>query len=340
MGVFYCPLCRLTAFTGRRHLYSGSHQQRLREALGRLQAKVQLARKMIKNAVVVKYEAGEHEQLFWCLCCKQEVKRHLSHGSLTVLHGGLLQHMASLEHKKEANKFWWENKAEAKLKQQFLISPEDYERFKSSLVKALDAYEEKEDEVIKEMASHIREVEQSRQEMVHAVLEPQTGTEFCDESSAFSTPGGHKSDITIITEEQLGPSMIQKTPDLDWMEGNHALTFIGHQESEGKGNVHTGAKPPWLLQDEEEFGSKQQIGPSYEEFLKEKEKQKLKKLPADRVGANFDHTSQTGEGWLPSFGRVWNHGRRWQSRHQFKAESIKERDSQRKTRKRPKSELQ
>ncbi|XP_007062452.2 centrosomal AT-AC splicing factor [Chelonia mydas] len=338
MGVFYCPLCHLTAFVGRRHLYSGSHQRRLREALGRLQAKVQLARKMIKNAVVAKYDAGEHEQLFWCLCCKQEVKKHLSHGSLTVLHGGLLQHMASLEHKKEANKFWWENKAEAKLKQQFLISPEDYERFKSSLVKALDAFEEKEDEVIKEMASHIREVEQSRQEMVHAVLEPQTETEFCDESSAFSTPGGHKSDFTIITEEQLGPSVTQITPDLDWMEENHALTFIGHQESEGKGNVHTGAKPPWLMQDEEEFGSKHQIGPSYEEFLKEQEKQKLKKLPADRVGANFDHTSETGEGWLPSFGRVWNHGRRWQSRHQFKAESGKEKG--RKTRKRPKSEVQ
>uniref|UniRef100_A0A8C8VJ38 Coiled-coil domain containing 84 n=1 Tax=Pelusios castaneus TaxID=367368 RepID=A0A8C8VJ38_9SAUR len=171
MGVFYCPFCRLTTFAGRRHLYSASHQRRLREALGRLQAKVQLARKMVKNAVVVKYEAGEHDQVFWCLCCKQDVKRHLSHGNLTVLHGGLLQHMASLEHKKEANKFWWENKAEAKLKQEFLISPEDYERFKSSLVKALDAYEEREDEVIKKMASHIREVEQSRQEMVQAVLE-------------------------------------------------------------------------------------------------------------------------------------------------------------------------
>ncbi|NWX39863.1 CCD84 protein, partial [Steatornis caripensis] len=112
-------------------------------------------------------------------------------------------------------------------------------------------------------------------------------------------------------------------PDLNWMEPGQALTFIGHQETEGKGNVHTGAKPPWLTEEEEEEeeGSKQQIGPSYEEFLKQKEKQKLKKLPAERVGANFDHTSQTGNGWLPSFGRVWNHGRRWQSRHQFRTES-------------------
>ncbi|NWU59133.1 CCD84 protein, partial [Dromas ardeola] len=113
---------------------------------------------------------------------------------------------------------------------------------------------------------------------------------------------------------------MQTGPDFNWMESGQALTFIGHQETEGKGNVHTGAKPPWLM-DEEEDGSKQQIGPSYEEFLKQKEKQKLKKLPAERVGANFDHTSQTGESWLPSFGRVWNHGRRWQSRHQFRTES-------------------
>ena len=46
------------------------------------------------------------------------------------------------------------------------------------------------------------------------------------------------------------------------------------------------------------------------------EKQKLKKLPPDRVGANFDHSSSTSAGWLPSFGRVWNNGRRWQSRYQ------------------------
>lgn len=30
-----------------------------------------------------------------------------------------------------------------------------------------------------------------------------------------------------------------------------------------------GAKPPWLTEEDEEDGSKQQIGPSYEEFLKQ-----------------------------------------------------------------------
>lgn len=75
-----------------------------------------------------------------------------------------------------------------------------------------------------------------------------------------------------------------------------------------------------MIQEEEHSSGNLPIGPSYEEFLKEKEKEKLKKLPPERVGANFDHTSNTSAGWLPSFGRVWNNGRRWQSRHQFKTE--------------------
>lgn len=63
-----------------------------------------------------------------------------------------------------------------------------------------------------------------------------------------------------------------------------------------------------------------EIGPSLQDFLKQKEQEKLRKLPANRVGANFDHSSQTDANWLPSFGRVWNSGRRWQSRHQFREE--------------------
>ncbi|EHH23495.1 hypothetical protein EGK_06970 [Macaca mulatta] len=256
-----CPLCRQTFFCGRGHVYSRKHQRQLKEALERLLPQVEAARKAIRAAQVERY-VPEHERCCWCLCCGCEVREHLSHGNLTVLYGGLLEHLASPEHKKATNKFWWENKAEVQMKEKFLVTPQDYVRFKKSMVKGLDSYEEKEDEVIKEMAAQIREVEQSRQEVVRSVLE----------------------DIP------------------------------------GVGNIHSGATPPWMIQDEY-IGGNQEIGPSYEEFLKEKEKQKLKKLPPDRVGANFDHSSRTSAGWLPSFGRVWNNGRRWQSRHQFKTEA-------------------
>nr|XP_047919435.1 centrosomal AT-AC splicing factor isoform X2 [Anser cygnoides] len=170
------------------------------------------------------------------------------------------------------------------------------------------------------MAARIREAERRQRETVQAALEPHTEPELCAGPSVCSSTAAPTRDSSH-NAEQPGPSSMQTGPDLNWMESGQALTFIGHQETEGKGNVHTGAKPPWLTEEDEGDGSEQQIGPSYEEFLRQKDKQKLKKLPADRVGANFDHTSQTGDSWLPSFGRVWNHGRRWQSRHQFRAES-------------------
>lgn len=47
-------------------------------------------------------------------------------------------------------------------------------------------------------------------------------------------------------------------------------------------------------------------------FLVEREKKA--KLPANRVGAKFDHTAKTSNDWLPSFGRVWSKGRRLQSK--------------------------
>ncbi|KAM4848424.1 centrosomal AT-AC splicing factor isoform X2 [Urocitellus parryii] len=165
-----CPLCRQTFFCGRGHVYSRKHQRQLKAALERLLPQVEAARKAVRAAQVERY-VPEHDRCCWCLCCSCEVQKHLSHGNLTVLHGGLLEHLASPEHKKATNKFWWENKAEVQMKEKFLISPQDYARFKKSMVKSLDSYEEKEDEVIKEMAAQIREVEQSRQEVVRSVLE-------------------------------------------------------------------------------------------------------------------------------------------------------------------------
>lgn len=88
---------------------------------------VEAARKAVRAAQVERY-VPEHERRCWCLCCGCEVRKHLSHGNLTVLHGGLLEHLASPEHKKATNRFWWENKAEFQMKEKFLISPQDYAR--------------------------------------------------------------------------------------------------------------------------------------------------------------------------------------------------------------------
>ncbi|XP_054580587.1 centrosomal AT-AC splicing factor isoform X1 [Eptesicus fuscus] len=320
-----CSLCRQTFFCGRGHVYSRKHRRQLQAALDRLLPQVragrpvEAARKAVRSAQVERY-VPEHERRCWCLCCGCEVRTHLSHGTLTVLHGGLLEHLASPEHKKATNRFWWENKAEFQLKEKFLISPQDYAQFKKSMVKGLDSYEDKEDEVIREMAAHIRAVEHSRQEVVRSILESQA---VPDPEEGSSAPGSWKGTTSQVASTSQWPPYLDlpPAPELDWMETGQPLTFIGHQDTPGVGNIHSGATPPWMAQDEEHSSGNQPIGPSYEEFLKEKEKQKLKKLPPDRVGANFDHSSSTSAGWLPSFGRVWNNGRRWQSRHQFKTEA-------------------
>ncbi|TSP36117.1 Coiled-coil domain-containing protein 84 [Bagarius yarrelli] len=132
--------------------------------------------------------------------------------------------------------------------------------------------------------------------------------------------------------EQPGPSRIHPFTQSLWDESGAGLTFIGHQQASVSGNIHTGAVPPWLLEDPEDDStckSQDIIGPSVQDFLKHKEQQKLKKLPANRVGANFDHSSQTSADWLPSFGRVWNSGRRWHSRHQFRQEQTQNRQKRR-----------
>ncbi|XP_030076509.1 coiled-coil domain-containing protein 84 [Microcaecilia unicolor] len=333
MGVFYCQICRQTFFSGKSHSYEKKHQQRLKAVLGTYLKKVEAACKMINSAEVVKYNFIEHEQNIWCYCCQVEVKKHMSNGNLTVIYGGLLEHLASPEHRKETNKFWWENKADVKLKQRFLVLSEDYERFKLSVTTALENYEEMEDVHIKEVAAHIRKVEQSRLEMVQGILEPQSEIEDSERPSASGVPVNSGSGLTFDAEpEDPWAADVHVAPELDWMEAGQSLTFIGHQEPSVNGNVHSGATPPWLMQDDAEATESrlQEIGPSFEEFQKQQEKEKLRKLPPNRVGANFDHSSQTDEGWLPSFGRVWNNGRRWQSRHQFRRENDEKRAVRRK----------
>ncbi|NXY25114.1 CCD84 protein, partial [Atrichornis clamosus] len=307
MAVHYCGLCRRSAFTGRRHLYSVGHRRRLREVLTRLQEATAAARAAATDvdAAVRRYDPAEHDGRVWP------------------------------EHRRETARFWRENRAEAALRERCLVPTEEYERFARTLERALAEHQRREEERIlqvplattgtgpasapvwprltalyPQMAADIREAERRQRETVQAALqvgEPYpalAGTGHC-----AVQPHRHRVRSGGTGGGWPGPSRMQTGPDVAWMESGQVLTFIGHQETEG--NVHTGAKPPWLT--EEEDGSKQ-IGPSYEEFLKHKEKQKLKKLPVDRVGANFDHTSQTSDSWLPSFGRVWNHGRRWQSR--------------------------
>ncbi|XP_007245331.3 coiled-coil domain-containing protein 84 isoform X1 [Astyanax mexicanus] len=328
MGPFYCEICRQTDFSGKGHIYGKSHQSKLKVVLVKFLEKVKEARRCIKRPQVEKFDAVEHEQKFWCYCCQQEIQKHVTDGRVTVLHGALLEHMSTREHRTKTHAFWWKNKADPKLKEKFIITEEEAERLKEEVAKTLEQYEEKEDTLLKEQADIIRSQEHHRLEVLQSLREPdpesqepaehnqqemeQTACMSSDTATSFYVASyGHA--------QQAGPS--HEDPFMEDL--GHGLTFIGHQDSSGCGNIHTGAVPPWLLEDpedEEADSLQKEIGPSVQEFLKHKEQEKLKKLPPNRVGANFDHGSHTDANWLPSFGRVWNSGRRWQSRHQFRQE--------------------
>ncbi|XP_051552142.1 centrosomal AT-AC splicing factor-like isoform X2 [Myxocyprinus asiaticus] len=325
MGAFYCSICRKTDFSGKGHIYGKSHQSKLKIVIVKFMEKVKEARRTIKNPQVEKY-SPDHDVKFWCYCCGLEVQKHVTDSNITVLHGGLLEHMSTLDHRKNTLKFWWENKADPKLRDKFIVTEEETDRFKSEVVKALEQFEENSDVFIKEQAAVIRSQEQHRLEVLQALSEPDPELlqpaelgQHNNEHTASSHSGTYEMGVLPESSHDNLPSHSQ------WNDSGLGLTFVGYQDSSS--SVHTGAVPPWLLEEPDEgLGSGQQeMGPSLQEFLKHKEHEKLRKLPPNRVGANFDHSSHTDANWLPSFGRVWNSGRRWQSRHHFREEEVKTR---------------
>ncbi|XP_028270026.1 centrosomal AT-AC splicing factor [Parambassis ranga] len=327
MGAYYCSICRQTTFNGKGHIFGKNHQSRLRVVLLKFLEKVKEARRTLKKPQVEKFDCTQHKQTFWCYCCALEIERNVTDGNMTVLYGGLLEHMATQEHRKNTHTFWWENKADPKFRDKVIITKEETEKFKTEVANVLESFVEKEDEYIKQEADHIRAQEKNRQEVIQSLLERDAepelfkgpnGTDPCAEdsvSSQFMAQG---------SGQQNGGSFVDSVVEVPRTATGQGLTFIGYQDSSSSGNVHTGAVPPWLQDDPLEGTSggavHPEIGPSLQDFLKQKEQEKLRKLPPNRVGANFDHSSHTDANWLPSFGRVWNSGRRWQSRHQFRQE--------------------
>ncbi|KAK0142336.1 Coiled-coil domain-containing protein 84 [Merluccius polli] len=351
MGAFYCAVCRQTFFCGKKHIFGKSHQSRLRVVILKFIEKVKEARRTIKRPQVERLDGTQQGGTFWCYCCGVETERNVTDGNMVVLHGGLLEHMATPEHKKNTQRFWWEYKADPKLRDKVLITTEDTERFKAEVANALASYVDKEDTVVQQHTAMIHCQERHRLAVLQSIVEPEVEQELSNGCQSQEMPVEEAS-RPLGWKEKAGPSWGEPMADGQWAGPEKGLTFIGNQDSSNGGNVHTGAVPPWLQDDPLKGGSVAEVGPNLQDFLKHskkrltlrtrilppllilthlrvlvrlffvfpEEQEKLRKLPPNRVGANFDHNSQTNADWLPSFGRVWNSGRRWQSRSQFREE--------------------
>uniref|UniRef100_A0A665VAQ3 Coiled-coil domain containing 84 n=1 Tax=Echeneis naucrates TaxID=173247 RepID=A0A665VAQ3_ECHNA len=171
MGAYYCAVCRQTTFTGKGHIFGKSHQSKLRVVLLKFLEKVKEARRTLKKPQVEKFDCTQPKQKFWCYCCGLEVDRNVTDGNMTVLYGGLLEHMATPEHRKNTHKFWWDNKADPKLRDKVIITVEETERFKAELANVLESFVEQEDEFIKQQADLIKTQERHRQEVLQSLFE-------------------------------------------------------------------------------------------------------------------------------------------------------------------------
>lgn len=58
-------------------------------------SQVKEARRTLKKPQVEKFDCTEHKETFWCYCCGLEIERNVTDGNMTVLYGGLLEHMAT-----------------------------------------------------------------------------------------------------------------------------------------------------------------------------------------------------------------------------------------------------
>lgn len=56
---------------------------------------VKEARRTLKKPQVEKFDCTQHKQMFWCYCCSAEVEKHVTDDNMTVMHGGLVEHMAT-----------------------------------------------------------------------------------------------------------------------------------------------------------------------------------------------------------------------------------------------------
>ncbi|XP_062610983.1 centrosomal AT-AC splicing factor-like [Saccostrea cucullata] len=303
----YCSLCRFSHKKKRKHIYSIRHQNVVNNILEKFMKKITEARSSLESPQIesAHYERGAK---FWCHFCVEEYIKHMELDTCTVKYGGLIEHIASFEHKRKMYNFFYENKVDESKRHPdlFHLSEEDLKKFQEKVAIYAKKHDATRKEKIEKSAIRIKIIEAVRKQMVQSEQFSMVQPQIIQNSNPE-----RRNVLNYVTP---GTVLENKATLLAKGEG---LTFIGsHVYNSKEGNIHSGAPPPWLLSSNEESTSNE-IGPTEETFKAHLEREKKKKLPANRVGANFDHQQNTDQSWLPSFGRVWSKGGRQQSKKYF-----------------------
>ncbi|XP_078581720.1 centrosomal AT-AC splicing factor-like [Branchiostoma floridae x Branchiostoma japonicum] len=306
----YCDVCRRHHSQGRKHVYSRTHRDNINAIVNKYGKKVKIAKPVLKHPVV---ESGVNDENFWCYFCGCEVKKHDTTTTSTMKYGGFFRHLASQEHRQKTFSYWWDNRIEKSLKNSFLLTQEDYGKYKKRLVDAVALWEASQQKITSKPDTQRSSSDQSSSSQAQANLsEPLPSSNLSDaQHQKVQKATRQVQDLqrkTIVKPNSKAMYTIEA-------HGENLTCVQLPKELGACGNVHTGATPPWLWKDDDVTdiagaSSSKQIGPTVEDLQKHK---KQKTLPKGRVGADFDRGSSSadGEEWLPSFGRVWQVGRRW-----------------------------
>ncbi|KAK3594609.1 hypothetical protein CHS0354_015000 [Potamilus streckersoni] len=300
----YCPLCKTSHKKKKKHLYSKRHKEILQNILRKFENKIQTAKATLFNPEIqpLEFEKGAK---FWCYFCAKEVEKHTQEDFCVIQYGGLLCHIASDEHLGKLLQFFWDNIVERSLKSKYILMANELEIFKKTSFLAVKKYEKSLEILRKQMAEKIHSVEQKRRQHINQSIWEKSMTSLTRHNVQMLPP---KSSST--KQKPVGKRTISAY--------GKGLTWIQYKcFDEDKGNIFTEATPPWLCVDEEDGDKQTEIGPTVQDYQKYLQREKKKRLPSTRVGAKFDHNAETSAQWLPSFGGVWNQGRRLQSKQYF-----------------------
>lgn len=345
----FCKICRFNHTQKRKHIFTTKHKQEMKCILQKFGSKIKLSRPYLNNPVI---QEGEYEpgSMFWCHCCSGNFVKHVTDRFKTILFGGVIEHLASNEHLEATEMFWHLNGPDKKFKTSFVISKTDFNLYKEKLVPLVDKYNDKKEEKTKELACSIKVQQTSRLFVndtpdqfinnVPRVIYRTVRNKF----GVLQNPTGYHDNVRVWkggimkykqNSDQIIPSRYQSKQKLRDRNYSTSGRFLHTVSAEGEGlskvtvnmnanhgNIHNGATPPWLRKDNETDEKSIAIGPSEEDFKKHLKRKEKSKLNPNRVGANFDHSTDKDAGgdWLPSFGRVWNQGARWKSRKEYHKE--------------------
>ncbi|XP_065656052.1 centrosomal AT-AC splicing factor isoform X2 [Hydra vulgaris] len=314
----YCNVCRINHTLGKKHNFTKKHKLALKILIEKFGKKISECYIYFQNPVIFEAKSEDESSMtVWCHFCKTNCIKHVTDKFKTILYGGIFEHLSSEKHWKSTDEFWITNSVDQKEKSTFLISMADMLLYKKKLVPLVEQFEIKEIARTLDIANSIKVKEKNNLAICSSFKISSDNVVYKTEKNKFGilqNPLGIHQGVRVwrggIVKYKMNSDQIIQTKYTQKNQVEIKFNTVAK-------NVHTGAVPPWLCNDECDQSS--QMGPSTKEFEDYIIKTKKRKLNPNRVGAKFDHkTDEIQKDWLPSFGRVWTSGPRWKSRNEFK----------------------